>query len=714
MKNINILFFLLAFTFTSFAQDNYHTLTQQMIENDHGLENGAWMLFDDEMQNLEIDFFYGSVDLIQLTTATENFSQITNILNETEGGYFYDSGWGILNQEQLEQNDVCLLIVNLRKTNNVNDLGKVSISIQADDVSLIEESLTIQLEEQWNQYLIPFQASRNYLPNELIVALGLAWEVQEIELAGINILNFGNNYSLDELPFIVHNERYPGYEADAPWRATANDRIELNRKANLDVLVTNDNGEPLSGASVEIRMLQHEFKWGTEIQLSRIAGNNLQEDQFENKLLDIDGEGHRLNWVAPGNSFKWPGIEEGWIGPFSEKVNAMNWLKDNGFQTRFHTLVWPGWINTPFDIEANANDPQYIIDRTNEWIDFILTHPELEDLFDEYDVLNELTTNRDYERTFEGFGPYVTGREYYSEVMNQFSTLIPDKPNVIVDYVTISSQQNKGTEYDFLQNTIQELVDDGIELQGIGFQSHMGHFPTSIYEVEEILNDFASKYDAPLKITEYDFLDARIDPQTAANYLNDFLTMIFSIPEVDMFIFWGMWDESHWMGSGNLFNEDWTEKPAAEVTFNKLFNEWWTEENGETNPNGVESFRGFKGDYEVVINYQGQSLVDTITLSNDLEISYNLDQSTATTEVNINNDIQTYPNPATNLITIESSTYISEIELFDVNGKLQLSSKNINKKNTQLLVSDLSSGMYSLAVHTNGNIIKKKIQIVNR
>jgi len=696
-----------------FAQDNYHVAIEQMIANTYGLQNGEWMLFDDEVQNLTIDYNYGSVDLIQLTTNTEDFTQVTNILNEVEGGYFYDSGWGISNQSTIQQNDVCLLIVNLRKTNNVNDLGKISLGIQAADNSIFEDNIVIQLEENWNQYLIPFQASTIYLPDELIIALGLAWEVQEIELAGINILNFGNNYTVEELPLVIHNDRYGGYEADAPWRAEAAARIEANRKADLDISVTDINNNPVSGAAVEIRMLEHEFKWGTEIDLSRFAGNNLHEQEFENKLLDLDGQGHKFNWVAPGASFKWPGIEEGWIAPSDQKINAVNWLKDNDYNIRFHTLVWPGWINCPFDIEANSDDPQYIINRTNDWIDFILNHPELQNIFDEYDVLNETTTNRDYEMTFAGFGPYVTGREYYIEVMNQFSAIVPDKPNVIVDYVTISSQQYKGTEYDFLQNTIQELVDGGVELDGIGFQAHMSSFPTSLYEVEEILNDFAERFNTPLKITEFDFLDPRIDPDVSANYLDDFLTMMFSIPEVDMFIFWGMWDGAHWTNSGNLFYLDWTPKPAAAVTFNKLFNEWWTEEDGETNNDGNATFRGFKGQYEITIQYEGQSIIDTITLTEDRQLTYNLDETSAVQENDRHLDIDVFPNPTSHLISIESQENISIVELYSLTGKKIISKTERNSKRVNLNVEGLPNGIYVIKINIDGNFVMKKIELLN-
>ncbi len=623
MKHLSILFYLFLLTQCVLGQDNYHLTIEQMLANEYGLQNGEWVCFDNEQQNLGITYNYGSVDLIQLTTQTEDFTRVTNILNEVEGDYPYDSGWGIENQNTVLEDDVCLLVINLRKTNNpnINDLGKVTVGIQAEDNSIFEELITIQLENQWNQYLIPFQASTTYQPTELVAILNLAWEVQEIEIAGTNIINFGNNYNLEDLPLVLHNERYGGYEANAPWRAEAANRIEMHRKADLNITVNDDNGNPIPNAQVSVTMLEPAFGWGTAIELDRIANNINHTQEYEDILLDLDGQGHKFNWIVPGSSFKWPGIEENWVAPFEQKVNAVNWLKDNGYDIRFHTLVWPGWINTPFDIEANADDPQYIIDRTTNWIDFILNHPDLQNIFDEYDVLNEVTTNRDFEMTFAGYGPYTTGREFYIEVMNQASNLVPDKPKVINDYVTLSSQQNKGFQYDFLKNIIQELIDGGTDLNGIGFQSHLQLFPNSIYEVEETLADFA-QFDLALKITEYDIIDPRIDPDLAAKYLEDFITMIYSIPEVDMFMFWGVWDGTHWVQNGTLFNEDWTPKPAATAFFNKVFNEWWTEEVTNANANGLATFRPFKGEYEIVIEYGNTTIIDTVSVLGDLALTY--------------------------------------------------------------------------------------------
>ncbi len=711
MKYSFTLILLITSLFT-YAQDSYHLSIEQMLASEYGLENGEWVFFNTETQNLEEAYSYGAVDIIPLTINDQAFSQVNNILNEVEGDYWFNSGWGMSNQNPIQQNDVCLLILNLRKTNNVNDLGKVTIFAHAEDNSSFEESLTLHLQNEWQQYLIPFSASQNYQANEFICGIQLAWEVQEIEVAGMNIMNFGNNYALEELPFIVHNDQYEGYEADAPWRLQAAERIENFRKSDLTVNVSDVNNMPISNADININMLEHEFGWGTAISLDRIADNINFEQELENKLLDLDGAGHKFNWITPGSSFKWPGWEEGWITSIPEKINAVNWLKDNDFKIRYHTLIWPGWINCPFDIEANANDPQYIIDRATNWVDFILSYPELQDIFDEYDVLNETTTNRDFENTFAGFGSYVTGREFYSEVMNQLEAYEPDKPQVINDYVTISSQQTKGADYDFLQNTIQETIDAGANLGGIGFQAHIRYFPTSIYEVENILTDFANEFNVPLKITEYDIIDPRIDDDLAAQYLSDFITMIFSIPEVDMFMFWGVWDETHWVGNGTLFNEDWTEKPAAQAFFDKVFDEWWTEEQDLTNNNGEASFRPFKGEYEIVINYNGETIIDTINISDDSVLDYTLNQTVSNTNLLSETNIFIYPNPTSDNIIINTDSEIESLELFDLKGVKQTILAQKQQGKIVLSTNSLSAGMYLLKMETNKGIETVKVEVL--
>jgi len=347
------------------------------------------------------------------------------------------------------------------------------------------------------------------------------------------------------------------------------------------------------------------------------------------RLLDMDGEGNRLPWVVPGNAFKWPGWENNWNfnNTPAQKVNTVRWLRDNDFKIRQHTLVWPGWVFSPDDLEANPT-PNYLRDRTWRWIEELTSFPGLEGVFEEYDILNELTANRDYEMAFANTPGYNTGREIYPEIMEKLAQEVPNSSQVINDYVTIGQHQTQGEQYDFLQNTLREIVDSGAPLSGIGFQAHIQTFPTSIYEVEEILNDFSQTFNLPLKITEYD-VDPDMDDQVAAQYLEDFLTMVFSLEQVDMFMFWGFWDGWHFVGNGNFYDSNWNLNPAGRVAFNKIFDEWWTQEMGLTATNGSSTFRPFKGQHEIVINYNGTIIRDTVFLENEASLNYNLNTMVA-------------------------------------------------------------------------------------
>jgi len=74
-------------------------------------------------------------------------------------------------------------------------------------------------------------------------------------------------------------------------------------------------------------------------------------------------------------------------------------------------------------------------------------------------------------------------------------------------------------------------------------------------------------------------------------------------------------------------------------------------------------------------------------------------------------DFKIYPNPASNVITVQSKNdnKIASFQVLDLLGKEVISAKNINNK---LDVSNVSSGMYLLQINSdNGNSVTKKIVI---
>lgn len=687
------------------AQDAYHTALQNELQNNYGLPAGAWVLHNTEAANLNDDYSYGNVTASNQPVSGQAFSQKVHMVVNGSGANQWDAGYGIHNAQSVGAGSACLLVIWMRSEGGA---GKASLFVEdASDYSK-EVYLTYPLSSQWARYLVPFDAEKAYAPGGLTVGLHLAWMAQTVEIGGLAVLNYGAGLSVGDLPSEVNNDHYGGWEPDAPWRAEAASRIEQIRKANLTVRVENPDGTPYPGAQVQVRMLQHEYAFGSAVVSRLFAGNSGQNNTYESKLLDLDGHGHGFNWVVFENAMKWPGWEQNWITSKPQTANAVQWLRNHDIRVRGHNLVWPGWSNLPADIQANQNNPDYIRNRIHSHIAEITGYPGIAGNIEEWDVLNEITTNRDLEHALQGQQSYVTGREIYPEIFGILAEADPNTRTYVNDYVTISQGNTEGVLYNLKKQFIQEIVDAGVQLDGIGFQGHIGGFPNSIYDVYNILDDFYNTFGATAKITEYD-TDSAIDDELAATYLRDFLTIVFSHESTDGFIMWGFWDGAHWHGNAPLFYQDWSIKPAGEAFIGLVFNQWWTEESGMTNANGEFGLRGFKGTYELTIDCGGEVLVDTIELHHDMLAVKSADGLTlggraARTEV----DFRFFPNPAHEALIIEKDWEgVADISIYDTSGRKAYQGKMEGRKAVIPLC--FGKGVFEVVLESGGKRLAERL-----
>jgi endo-1,4-beta-xylanase len=694
--------------FTAIAQDTYHTSLQNYLQSNFDLPAGTWVFNNSENGNFNIDYHYGNMTVATQSATMQTFEQKLSFQVLADGANPWDAGYGLPNLGVIDGGDACLLVLWLRAPGG----GKVNIFVENASTYEKEVILTVDLSDNWVQYLIPFESGDNYAPGALTTGLHLGWQAQTVELGGLTMLNY-DQYDVDALPSALNNEQYGGWEADAPWRADASSRIEAFRKADLTVRVLDGEGNPIPDAQVDVEMLQHDYAFGTAVVSRFFAGNNSQNETYESKLLDLDGEGHGFNWVVFENAMKWPGWENNWIASKPETANATQWLRDHDIKVRGHCLVWPGWSNLPDDIEENQDNLQYIRNRFNEHIEALLTYPGIEGNVAEWDVLNEITTNRDLEYAFQGEPGYPTGREVYREIFEKLEEVDPDTETYVNDYVTIGQGNTGGGLYDLKKQFIQELIDAGVQLDGIGFQGHIGGFPTSIYNVYDILQDFYATFGLKAKITEYDTNEA-MDDELAANYMRDFLTMVFSHPSTNGFMMWGFWDGAHWHDNAPLFYYDWTLKPAGETFIDLVYNEWWTEDSGNTDAAGEFNLRGFKGKYQITVDTDAGLMTDTIELLSNTIVIKTGDQLEVVGNHQLfeNLDIRVYPNPAKDYLRIEKPNSESlNIRIFDMSGKLVFESI-MNSPEVSLPL-HFGTGVFDILLEQNGQTISKKIVIVD-
>ena len=601
------------------AQDAYHTILTGQLQDSNSLSGGQWVLPNTESATFAAATNYGAV-VTNFPVSGYPFTQARRF-EVLAGQNPYVSGHVYKNSQIVSAADKCLLVMWLR-----SPTPDAQVNIFAENATTYAKELfaTVPLTSEWRQYLLPFQSSAGYATNQLNFGLHLAWKTQTVEVAGVTVLNFKNNYPLTQLPRNLHNDTYPGSAPDAPWRTAAAASIEQLRKASLTVELRDLHGQPINGAEVKVEMLQHEFAFGSAVISNRFGGGNAQNNTYEQKMLNLDGHGHGFNWVVFENDLKWPAWEQHWYSSQAEIAHAVQWLQARDIQIRGHNLVWPGWAYSPPDLEPNQNNPAYLKNRIRNHLHSILTYPGVGTACKDWDVLNEITANLDYANALAGTPGYVTGRELYAEIFRQADSLAPNSTLYLNDYVALERGNTDDGQTAIWRNRIDELRAAGAPLEGIGFQGHFGAFPTGIPAAKAILDEFYAAYGLEAKITEYD-ISSLVPPQTQARYMRDILTMSFAHPSMNGFMMWGFWDGAHYQNNAALFNLDWSLKPGGEAFVDQVFRRWWTDTTVISLPGGTAAVRGFRGKYRVTVACNDMAQEQLVTLDGDKTLTFNLD-----------------------------------------------------------------------------------------
>ena len=696
MYRINwILFFLASLQlFNLEAQDAYHQDLEAFLLSEYNVENGAYLFYDNEIDNANNYFTYGPMFTQTATAVGEAFGSYITYSVNSPGNNAWDAGANTRNTSAISKGDVILISFWAKSLSSQTEL----IAFSEDITDYYKEYyISLVLSNNWQRYFISFEATRDYDENQLANGFHMASIAQEFQIGGYTAYNYESQYTPSDLPGDISIVSYEGDDLDAPWRALAQARIDNIRKSDLEVKVVDENNNLIEGANVSIEMQEHEFGFGTAVVSCRFPGNDCFNQIYVSKLVDLDGEGHGFNVAVSENFLKWDGWEEQWIGTPEQAASAVSWMEEKGIDVRGHTLVWPGWGNLPDDMQQNSTDHAYMLGRLEARIEEMLTHPVLSEHITEWDILNEITTNRDLEYAFDSYGPYTNGRKLYQTIFNKFEELQPDFKAYVNDYIVLSGGGFGTTVENRYKSFLNEIKDSGVKWDGIGFQCHIGSQPTSILKIQQVFDEFYQLYGKRIKITEFD-IEPNLNPELQAQYLKDFLTMIYSHPAVDAFLMWGFWDGNHWKGHAPMFDIDWNLKPSGQAFIDKVFNDWWTEASKLSDAGGLANFKGFKGAYKITIKKDGETQNYDYVLSDDDSIELVFSGLSNTDDIQ-ESQFEIAPNPSlfgTISITSNESLVVENIQVFQHTGQLV---KKLNKPNQlQNIKLNLQQGIYIVKI----------------
>jgi uncharacterized protein (TIGR03437 family) len=427
----------------------------------------------------------------------------------------------------------------------------------------------------WTLIEIPFTMDATYAGGDYNVHFWVTFEPQVLEIGGLTVRNFGANVPYSQLPLTAW-PNYEGHAPDAPWRAAAADRIEQLRKGWLRVRVRDNQGRPIPGLPVRVRMRQHAFPFGTAV----AASSMLTDPTYQQKFKE------NFNSAVIENDLKWPQ----WERDRNPGLNVLQWLAQNGIrEVRGHNVIWPAWQFMPSDVQGLSGNPEALRLRVNNRIDDVVSSTRGKLL--DWDVINEPVHERDLQN--------ILGDAEIFAWMRRARQNDAEARLYINDYDILTHGGINLSTQDRYFHLLKSVIEQGAPIDGLGFQGHFGNNVTPPDQVLHILDRFAT-LGLDIKITEFD-IDTT-DEQLQADYTRDFLTTVFSHPAVKGFLMWGFWEGRHWLPNGAMFRRDWTAKPNAQVWRNLVYRDWWTSADLETDENGEAAVRGFLGLYDVAVD----------------------------------------------------------------------------------------------------------------
>ena len=382
-------------------------------------------------------------------------------------------------------------------------------------------------------------------------------------------------------------------------------RIEQHRKSDIDIEVVDQFGNAIENAQVSVNMKNHQFRWGTAAVANRINSSSADNQIYKQKLLE------NFNSVVFENDMKWPAWTGAWGSNFGEaQVNsAMDWLDANNLSIRGHYAAWGTLSGTDgYGPDNSTNDTTQI------------RQPLFDHITDKLSSVGDRVTEWDVVNHPVGWGPDtyedVLGSDIYIDIINHARAAARN----LEMWMNEDNVLNGGNVANNYERIINHMIDNGAAPDGIGIQGHFksswGRNRNSTTEsIYQQLERFSNVVDR-IQLTEFDIDVSTTDSEgneiydetEHARLMREYLVSAFSHESLEGITMWGFWENAHWLSPAALYNSDWTEREALLAYQDLVFGDWWTEEQGLTDSSGQFSLRGFKGDYDIIVEYDNQTI----------------------------------------------------------------------------------------------------------
>ncbi len=416
------------------------------------------------------------------------------------------------------------------------------------------------------------------------------------------------------------------------WQAKMSENIERYRKGDATVRIVDKNGNPVKDAKVKIAQRSHEFRFGANIFMLDELETEEKNERYKKKFAEL------FNMATL--PFYWQDTEpekgKTRYDKDSPKIYrrpaidlCMEYCAQHGIEPREHALAYehffPDWL-VGADVETTKKE----LERR-----FAEIAERYADRINSIEVTNEM-------HWYDGRTAFYKDPEYVEWCFKTARKYFPNNHLSINDGGNFAYHKNDPYLAD-----IKNAFEKGAPIDAVGYQIHMFYPAEKEYAETRGYYDPARQYAimdrygeyAPVQITEITIpsytWDAE-DEEIQAEIIKNLYTVWFSHPKTEQIIYWNLVDGYAYVADadparihetqgdmnigenqyrGGLLRFDMSPK-AAYHTLKKLIHETWhTETDRISAEDGSLSFRGFYGDYDLLIESDKRIYHEVIRLS---------------------------------------------------------------------------------------------------
>ena len=139
--------------------------------------------------------------------------------------------------------------------------------------------------KNWQKFQVPFRLEKTAHADTLVAQVVSANPGQISEWRALRISSLEGNPDAPLPP--PSGITYPGREENASWRVAARERIRHLRMSDLELAVLDKSGNPLPDTDIEIKLLRHDFPFGTAVTAEGILGNTPDDVRYRSEFLRL-------------------------------------------------------------------------------------------------------------------------------------------------------------------------------------------------------------------------------------------------------------------------------------------------------------------------------------------------------------------------------------------------------------------------------------------